>query len=154
MFSIENAGLQDAEEILELQKIAYKSEAAIYNDYSIPPLKQSLKSIHAQFKQNVFLKAVSRKIIIGSVRAFTKGETCHIGRLIVHPRYQDQGVGQQLMKEIEKGQSAPRYELFTGYKSKKNLYLYRKLGYREFRRETVNDRLTLIYMEKIFPGTR
>lgn len=154
MFAIERAGVQDAEEILELQKLAYISEAAIYNDFSIPPLKQSLNSIRAQFKQDVFLKAVSQKIIIGSVRASIKGETCYIGRLIVHPQDQDQGVGQRLMKEIEKAQSAPRYELFTGNKSEKNLYLYRKLGYREFRRETMNDRLTLVYMEKFHPGTK
>lgn len=41
-----------------------------------------------------------------------------------------------------------RFELFTGFKSKKNLYLYNKLGYKEFKREKINDRLTLVYLEK------
>jgi ribosomal protein RSM22 (predicted rRNA methylase) len=35
---IERATIKDAEEILDLQKLAYKSEAEIYNDYAIPPL--------------------------------------------------------------------------------------------------------------------
>jgi hypothetical protein len=29
-------------------------------------------------------------------------------------------------------ESAKRFELFTGHKSIKNIYLYQKLGYREF----------------------
>lgn len=39
---IERASLEDAKEILELQKLAYVSEAEIYNDYSIPPMMQTL----------------------------------------------------------------------------------------------------------------
>jgi hypothetical protein len=37
----ETATLDDAKQILELQKLTYQSEAAIYNDYTIAPLKQS-----------------------------------------------------------------------------------------------------------------
>ena len=36
---------------------------------------------------------------------------------------------------------ADRYELFTGHKSARNLYLYQKLGYREFKRISVNETL-------------
>ena len=38
----------DAAEILELQRIAYQSEAEIYNDYSIQPLTQSLEQAIAE----------------------------------------------------------------------------------------------------------
>jgi hypothetical protein len=38
---IEQAGVEDAGEILRLQKLAYQSEARIYNDYTIPPLLQT-----------------------------------------------------------------------------------------------------------------
>ena len=40
---IEIAMIQDAEEILALQKLAYRSEAEIYEDYSIAPLIQTLE---------------------------------------------------------------------------------------------------------------
>jgi hypothetical protein len=43
---------------------------------------------------------------------------------------------------------AGRYELFTGHKSARNLYLYRKLGYVEFKREPVSDALTIVFLEK------
>jgi hypothetical protein len=39
---ITQAAAADAAEILALQKLAYQSEAAIYQDYSIPPLTQTL----------------------------------------------------------------------------------------------------------------
>ena len=39
---IEPAMIEDAAEILALQKLAYRSEAEIYNDFSIQPLLQTL----------------------------------------------------------------------------------------------------------------
>ena len=72
-----------------------------------------------------------------------------MGRLIVHPDFQNQGIGSSLMHEIERrfGQ-AKRFELFTGHLSKRNMYLYQKLGYQEFDRKFINKNLELVYLEK------
>jgi ribosomal protein S18 acetylase RimI-like enzyme len=146
---IERATLEDAAEILELQKLAYRSEAALYNDFTIPPLRQTREEIEADFENQVFLKALEDGRIIGSVRAHLDRGSCRIGRLVVHPELQNRGIGTTLMKEIERlHPEAGRFELFTGHKSKRNLHLYRKLGYRIFRRERVNATLELAYMEK------
>jgi N-acetylglutamate synthase-like GNAT family acetyltransferase len=90
--------ISDAEEILILQKLAYRSEAEIYNDFNIPPLVQTPESIEKDFENQYFLKAVMEGKIIGSVRAYTKEGTCYIGRLIVHPDFQNQGIGSSLIK--------------------------------------------------------
>lgn len=148
MLKLEPAQVQDAKKILELQKLAYMSEAAIYDDYSIPPLKQTLEEIRTQFKDHTFLKATVKGEIVGSVRARNYADGCYIRRLIVHPDFQNQGIGTRLMGEIEIFETASRYEIFTGFRSERNLHLYRKLGYREFRRECVNERLTLVFLEK------
>lgn len=37
MYNITQATVVDAENILALQKIAYQSEARIYNDWTLPP---------------------------------------------------------------------------------------------------------------------
>jgi ribosomal protein S18 acetylase RimI-like enzyme len=147
---IEQAKIKDAKEILKLQKLAYQSEAEFHNDYSIPPLTQSIKEIKTEFKSLIFLKASSDdRGIIGSVRAYVKYGICFIGRLIVHPDFQNQGIGTSLMYEIERlFGNAMRFELFTGHLSKRNIYLYQKLGYQEFSREKVNENLELVYMEK------
>ncbi len=76
------------------------------------------------------MKAVLDDKIIGTVRAYEKNGVCHIGRLAVHPDFQNQGIGVTLMKEIEKYFRPKNFELFAGTKSRKNIYLYQKLGYK------------------------
>ncbi|BBI30950.1 GNAT family N-acetyltransferase [Cohnella abietis] len=126
---IDRAALSDAEEIRALQKIAYVSEAEIYNDYSIEPMVQPLAEVQEQFENYIFLKAVVNGSIVGSVRGLLKERTCHIGKLIVHPNHQNLGIGEQLMLKIESFFDRPiRYELFTGNKSEKIFDYMRKLA--------------------------
>ncbi len=55
-----------------------------------------------------------------------------------------------MMREIEEEFSAAeRFELFTGHRSEKSLYLNQKLGYKIFRSETISSDLKLVYMEKL-----
>jgi N-acetylglutamate synthase-like GNAT family acetyltransferase len=147
--NIRNAELEDLSIILSLQKKAYLSEARIYNDYTIPPLTQDINSITEEFNQGVILKAVNGNTIIGSIRAYQSNGTCFIGKLIVDKDFQNNGIGLALIKRIEeKFMDVLRHELFTGNKSEKNLFLYKKIGYNEFSRRMVNENLTLIYLEK------
>lgn len=150
---IERAMISDAEEILILQKLAYRSEAEIYNDFNIPPLVQTLESIEKDFENQYFLKAVMDGKIIGSVRAYTKEGTCYIGRLIVHPDFQNRGIGTDLMNEIERiFNTCRRFELFTGDKSERNLYFYQKLGYKIFKKAKITDQTMIVYLEKKIEG--
>jgi len=140
---------KDLEDILKLQKLAFKAQAEIYNDFKIPPLTQTLDELKEEYAEKLFLKAVIDNKIVGSVRGYQRGKTCYIGRLIVHPDYQNQGIGTKLMQEIERCfKSADRFELFTGYKSYKNLYLYQKLGYTTFKTKTIKQNLIIVYLEK------
>lgn len=147
---IELALIEDLPEILKLQKLAYQSEAEIYNDFTIPPLIQTLEGTKTDFSHQVFLKVVIDNKIIGSVRASQEGETCYISRLIVHPDFQNQGIGTKLMNEIENMfKDAKRFELFAGHKSSRNLYLYQKLGYKVFKREKMNNNdIEIAFLEK------
>lgn len=146
---IQPAAKNDLKAILQLQKECYQTEAEIYNDFTISPLTQDLESLENDFDSQTILKAESDRKIVASVRGFRQNETCCIGRLIVHPDVQNLGIGQKMIKAIETAfPQCKRFELFTGFRSEKNLYLYQKLGYREFRREKANTNLTLIFMEK------
>jgi len=147
---IKRASKKDANEILRLQKLAYVSEAEIIDDFTIPPLHQSEAEIVSEFKNHIFLKIVLDGKIIGSVRAYQKGDACYIGKLIVHPDMQDLGIGSRLLHGAEK--SYPdvfRYELFTGSKSEKNLHIYKKYGYSPFKNQNISDKLILVFMEKM-----
>ena len=146
---IDLADIKDAEEILYLQKLAYQSEAAIYNDYSIPPLTETIEEIQEDFYNKIFLKTTSGNKIIGSVRAYSDGHSCFLERLIVHPEWRGKGIGTELMKAIEaRFVDVRRYELFTGIKSEGNIRLYKRLGYIPFKENVLNISVTLIYMEK------
>ena len=143
------ASISDSAEILALQKLAYRSEAELYNNFTIEPLTQTIEAITDEFKTRTVLKCVDGGRIIGSVRAHETGGTCFIGKLIVHPEYQSRGLGTRLMNEIEsRFPNAQRFELFTGAKSERNIHLYEKLGYKPCGEKPINDRLTLISMEK------
>jgi phosphoribosylanthranilate isomerase len=143
------ASREDLPEILALQKLAYRSEAELNDDFDIPPLRQTLEEIQIEFRQRVFLKTVVDGRIVGSVRAYLDEGVCYIARLIVHPDYQNRGIGSRLMAEVEaRFSDARRFELFTSERSTRNLYLYHKLGYRDFRTEPLSDKVTLIYLEK------
>lgn len=147
---ISKATAEDVNDILILQKQAYLSEASIYNDYLIPPLTQTIESLLNDFSRCVYLKAVEEGRIIGSVNGYEANGTCYIGRLIVDDEYQNQGIGTSLLKSVEKEFSkVNRYELFTGKKSEKNLYLYHKNGYHIFREEELNEKTTIVFMEKL-----
>ena len=145
------ADKDDLQQILELQKECYQTEAELHNEYSIPPLTQTYNSINQEIEQGIlFLKGTIDQQLVGSVRGQIKDDTAYIGRLIVKKEFQNNGFGQALMRKIENQLSnCGRYELFTGHKSEKNIKLYQKLGYNEFKREYINDNLTLVYLEKI-----
>lgn len=146
---ITQAIISDAEEILGLQKLAYRIEAERYDDYTITPLMQTLEEIKEQFKDHIFLKYVSENKIIGTVRAHEENGTCYIGRLAVYPEMQNRGIGTALMLEIEKYYKPVRFELFVGSKSENNIYLYKKLGYRIFKTAKYErGNIEIFYMEK------
>lgn len=147
--NIEHATAEDGPELLHLQRLAYVSEAELYQDYSIPPLLETMDELLAKMQHHVFLKIQAEGRIIASVRVWIAERTCTIERLIVHPEFQKQGLGAQLMQEVETlFPHAQRFELFTGHLSESNLRLYRRLGYVEFRRQIVTPKLIFVFLEK------
>lgn len=148
-FIIEKAEKVDLQKILELQYHAYQSEAKLFRNPDIPPLKQTLTEVESEYENGIILKAVDENdIIIGSVRAHSDKGSVFIGKLMVHPEKQGQGIGTQLLLAIENEYPKQRYELFTSSKSKKNIELYEILGYRIFQEEQITDELKFVYLEK------
>ncbi len=146
---IKEANISDMREILELQYLAYQSEARLFNAPDIPPLKQTLSDLETEFRKGIFLKASDENnVIIGSVRGYCDNQTLFIGKLMVHPNRQRQGIGTKLLIEIEKRYPGYRYELFTSTRSEKNIALYKRLGYSIFDEKRITEELSFVYFEK------
>jgi ribosomal protein S18 acetylase RimI-like enzyme len=147
--AIRSARVGEAEQILKLQYLCGQSEAALYDDYSMPPLTQTLWELLREYDAGEVLVARLGEEVVGSVRGRLEADTCHIGMLVVHPRLQGMGIGTRLMRAIEERfAEAEGYELSVGHLSEGNLRLYRRLGYREFREHTVSPKLRVIHMRK------
>ena len=149
-YAISKARLEDLQEILNLQYLAYQSEATLLGNKDIPPLKQTLDEVIGEYHKGIILKMVDAGgLIIGSIRAREMKGTVHVGKLMVHPDYRHRGYGTKLLGEIEKYFPHKRYELFTSTRSIDNIRLYQRMGYREFDRRSIDDRLDYVYMEKV-----
>jgi len=139
----------DAAALLQLQRCAYQSEARLYQDWSLPPLLETLEQMQAEFATSVVLKAELAGALVGAVRGKASARRCAVGRLIVRPDCQGRGIGRALLQRIES--EFPRvecFELFTGARSERNIGLYQSLGYRQYRSQAITDRLTLVWMER------
>ncbi len=146
---IEKAEYNDLQEILQLQYLAYQSEAYLFGSRDIPPLKQTIDEVIEEWGSGIILKMIDETgVIIGSVRAKEIDGTVYIGKLMVHPDHQHKGYGTMLLTEIESCFPDKRYELFTSTRSLDNIRLYQKLGYTIFTRKAVNDELEFVYMDK------
>ncbi len=149
MTGISIAEIQDCDEIIKLQKLAYQTEAQLYQDWTIPPLTQTPADLQHEFPQLIMLKAIHAEQIVGSVRAQLINGVCYIGRLIVHPDFQKQGIGSELLRKIEQAfYQAKIYELFTGSKSESNIRFYQSHGYQISHTKNISNRVELIYLSK------
>jgi ribosomal protein S18 acetylase RimI-like enzyme len=152
---ISEAEEADLPEILALQKVAYRSEAEIYQNYSLAPLRQSQEQIVEDYRKKLFLKLVVNGKIIGSVRGDREGESREISRLVVHPYFRKRGLGKQLLHAMEgrlADTGARRFEAFTWSLSSRNINLYTRAGYRIYRTEEVSEDMSYVYMEKLVNG--
>lgn len=112
---------------------------------------QTLEQINQEFVAGtIFFKYEQNNIIKGSVRALLENGVCKIGKLVVDPCFQHQGIGKILMQELEVyfTHKCNKFSLFTGDKSEHALGLYKSLGYIITQYKSIGS-YSLVYMEKI-----
>ncbi|MYS42470.1 GNAT family N-acetyltransferase, partial [Streptomyces sp. SID5998] len=66
--TISAATEQDAEQIFRLQYLCFQSEAALYGNYRIAPLVQSLDSVREEVAEDCVFVARLGEEVVGSVR--------------------------------------------------------------------------------------
>ncbi|WP_327320642.1 GNAT family N-acetyltransferase [Streptomyces sp. NBC_01235] len=144
---------QDVEQIFRLQYLCFQSEAALYGNYRIAPLVQSLDSVRQELVTDCVFVARLGDEVVGSVRgSLTEDGAAAIGKLCVHPRLQGHGIGARLLRAAESAlageRGAKKFRLFTGHRSEGNLRLYRRVGYETVGTSQGTDGVLMIVLEK------
>jgi GNAT superfamily N-acetyltransferase len=153
-------GVEDAGEVLTLQRAAYVTEAQAHSDVDLLPLRQTLAELTAELFDSQVLavgwrSGEGRLVAAGRARVpLDAPNVAHVGRLTVVPDRQGQGLGTSLLGAIEAGlpASVTELRLFTGERSADNLRLYERFGYVETAREPTPAGYALVHLRKPRPG--
>jgi tRNA (guanine37-N1)-methyltransferase len=123
----------DAGELYTLQRACWLQELEANPGVVIPALAESLDDVVAGLEIHRTWTVRRAGRLVGSVRArLTSGGGWDVGRLMVAPDLQGQGLGRLLLEHAEAAApaQATTYVLFTGARSTANLRMYKRAGYR------------------------
>lgn len=146
---IELATIQDIPAILDLQHKAFGPlcEELSWND--APPITESLEHAYEDFIKGTTLKVQTADgRIIGSIHGIVTDGSLYIGRLMVLPEFQQQGIGKKLFREIQSRLSHNRAWLCTCQQVSPPYDFYLREGFKPYKSEKVGPGLTWVYMEK------
>jgi len=142
------ATLEDAEELLAVQRESFKEALELYQDFDTNPKFEKIEKISYKIKNHYYYKIILDGIIIGGIHAYKKGDYhYYINRIFILPDFENLGIGKKAMEFIENElYDAKTLSLDTPHKSYKNHYFYEKLAY--IRTGKINENLKLLYYEK------
>lgn len=123
---------RDGPELLVLQRCCWAQEAIVNDTLAIPALHESLADVRGWIGEWHAWCARRYGRLVGAVRARPDGSTWHIGRLMVAPDLAGNGLGRWLLAYAERRspEGTAAYSLFTGARSRRNIDLYERAGYR------------------------
>jgi tRNA (guanine37-N1)-methyltransferase len=132
---IERAVPADAAEIMTLQRACWVQEALANPDAPIPAFHESLDDVRAWLGEwdTYVVRRAGR--MVGAVRGRLDEDdptAWDIGRVMVAPDVQGEGLGRALLEHIQAVAPAgvTTYVLFTGAGSERNQRMYKKAGFR------------------------
>ncbi|NMM92475.1 GNAT family N-acetyltransferase [Rhodococcus sp. SRB_17] len=143
-------------ELLTLQRAAYVTEAQAHGDLSLPPLTQSLEELVGELSdpEVIAIGLRSETSRLGAAVHLTISsaapDVAELGRLVVAPDRQGQGLGSRLLEQLESflPTTVTKARLFTGEHSAGNLRLYGRFGYRETHRTPTPGGYALVHLSK------
>jgi tRNA (guanine37-N1)-methyltransferase len=122
----------DAPELLTLQLACWVQEAFDNPGAHIPALHETIDDVRRWLGtwDTYVVRRGGR--LIGAVRARLEDAAWDIGRIMVAPDLQGQGIGRMLLEHIQAvaPDAATSYVLFTGAGSLRNQRMYKKAGFR------------------------
>jgi isopentenyldiphosphate isomerase len=149
--ALKKASVDDADELLALQKEVFMPLYKKYNDHETSPVTQTMERFSARFERGEYFKILFEGELAGSVFVYEKSPglmRLHIINIL--EKHHNNGIAQEVMKRLElMYPEADVWELDTILTEKRNCYLYEKMGYtRTGDLKVINDNLTIISYRK------
>jgi tRNA (guanine37-N1)-methyltransferase len=125
----------DAPELLTLQRACWVQEALANPGVHIPALHESLDDVRRWLGEwDTYVVRRAGRLVAAVRGRLDPSDTAawDIGRIMVAPDLQGQGVGRALLDHVQEvaPAAATSYVLFTGAGSERNLRMYKKAGFR------------------------
>lgn len=148
------ATAQDATELWQMQKEAFKELLEKYQDYDTSPAGEPPDKTVFRLNQaeTYFYYIICNSQKVGAIRVVDKKDGVtpkRISPLFIMPEFRNKGIAQKAILAAEEIHGSENWELSTILQEKGNCYLYEKMGYTlTGGREMVNDKLTLVFYKK------
>ncbi len=148
------ATAEDAEQIWNMQKVAFADLLEKYQDFDTNPASEpkekTVKRLNSASSYFYFICADVETV--GAIRVIDKKsdqESKRISPVFIMPQHRRKGYAQAAILQAEKIHGSDNWELDTILQEKGNCCLYEKMGYRRTDKiKQINSKLTLIYYKK------
>jgi ribosomal protein S18 acetylase RimI-like enzyme len=123
-----------AQQIHVVRMAAYKQEDELLGVTRFPPLERRVDDILSSSEE--FIGAFEEGTLAGvlSVCHDEEGRGISISSLVVHPAYQQRGLGQALVRDATERYLASEFTVQTAAANVPALALYARFGFKEYRR--------------------
>jgi GNAT superfamily N-acetyltransferase len=144
--------VDEAEELLEIQKKAFADDLKKYQDHESSPVNEPIDSLMKKIESFHHYTIRLNRDIIGGVDIRNLGEgNYRLNRIFLSNEVQGKGFGTKIMELIEmEFPLACEWSLDTPHLSTRNQHFYEKIGYKRVGEHLVSDKLILIdYVKRI-----
>jgi ribosomal protein S18 acetylase RimI-like enzyme len=142
--------IEEAEELLAIQKEAFSEDLKKYKDFDTSPATEPIKKLLYKINKNFHYTILMKDKIIGGAELRLDSESeCYINRIFLLPEFQNKGFGTEIMKYFEREfSSVKKWTLCTPHLNFRNHRFYEKLGYKKVGEHIVMKGLNLIMYER------
>ncbi|GGD14516.1 GNAT family N-acetyltransferase [Pontibacillus salipaludis] len=151
---LEEATVNDAPLIFDIQVKAFKPLFIKYKDYETNPANETVERVISRINSpnGSFCKIIADDQLIGAICVHWKEDVQFwISPMFILPSYQGKGLSQKAITLIEERfPQAITWELATILEEERNCYIYEKMGYKKTGvSKKVSDNATLIFYKKV-----
>jgi ribosomal protein S18 acetylase RimI-like enzyme len=146
IFSLNMTDMTHAQQVLAIQKLAYRVEADLIGFEGIPPLHETL--VDLQQSEETFMGYYVDDVLAGALSYALINTTLDIGRLVVHPNYFRRGIGKALVEFVETVSGVEKVIVSTGALNTPARQLYERIGYQLIEEVKLVEGLVIARYEK------